>query len=551
MPFERETARGGVRRKTCLAALILPATLLAASIAWAQDVVVTGEATARAPATIEAAGGEATPDTEVRGLEVRTSAALEEIVTDNARSVASGGQIVTVNGIAVATTPQAKSADVITRVTPSLSIVNRSSRTEGALTIAPSLERYAVNHDLDRFDTAVTGTNLYTLWHEHLAVATSASISRQVVTSQGVLTADGRATSTNQATLRTFTVTPTFTQNFHNFATGTVAAQVAETSSGVLSDATQTQITAALASGSDWARFVWNASLQATDVDQSGRSQGSQIVNGVTIPTGTANSTQRTASLVGKYALDRTFAVLSSFGYETLDNPTLASNKSGPIASIGIGITGTRSRLNLAYNYRYGGRFISTDGSYDITKRVQVKLSYNETITTSQQQAIGNVGGLSVTPQGGFTSNGQPFTPVTSPSGINGGVGNAAFHDQRGQLTVTGAFDRNSVSFGAQTDTQTTETTGFKSTTIALVATFARELTTVTTFNAAFNYIRTDQLLPISILDDSYDTSLGLAYLLGRGLTATATYSLLYRQSSAPGQNITENALTLGLRKSF
>jgi len=551
MSIERETARERVRRRTRLAVLLLAAVALAANTAEAQDVAVTGEAASRSPATVETAGGAATPDTEVRGLEVHTSVALEEVITDNARAIASGGQITTVNGAAVATTPQAKSADLVTRVTPALSLVNRSSRTEGALTIAPTVQKYAVNGDLDRFDTAVTGTNLYTLWREHLTLATSGSISRQIVTSQGALTAGDRSVASNQATLRTFAVTPTFTQNFRNFATGVVSAQVAETSSGVLADSTQTQITTSLVSGSDWARFAWTAILQATDVDQSGQAQTSQVINGVTIPISTANSSQRTANFVTKYALDRTFAILSSLGYETLDNATLTHNLSGPIASLGIGITGTRSKLDLSYNYRYGERFISTDGSYDITQKLQVKLSYNENVTTAQQQAIGNVSGLSVTPQGGFTSNGQTFSPVSSQAGINGGAGNAAFHDQKGQLTVSGSFDRNNFTLGLQTETQTTETTDFKNTTTGFVSTFTRELTPATNLNTAFSYLRTNQLAPISSIFDTYEATVGLSYALGRDLTATATYALLYRQSSTPGQNMSENALTVGLRKSF
>ncbi len=54
-----------------------------------------------------------------------------------------------------------------------------------------------------------------------------------------------------------------------------------------------------------------------------------------------------------------------------------------------------------------------------------------------------------------------------------------------------------------------------------------------------------------NVTDDDYNTSVGFTYALGRDLNATATYSLLYRLSSAPGQNITENALTIGLRKNF
>jgi uncharacterized protein (PEP-CTERM system associated) len=551
MSPERGTAGGGVRRKIWLAALILSANTLAANFARAQDIAVTGEATARAPATEEPTGGDATPDTEIRGLQVTKSLTVEGIVTDNARDTASGGQLTTTINGAVVSTPQSPSADFITRITPSISIVNRGPRAEGALTITPTVQRYALNGDLDRVDTAVTGTNLYTLWRDHLTIATSTSMSRQVVTSTGALTAGDRTTDQNQATLRTYTVTPTFTQNFRNFATGTVSTQVAETSTGVLAPATQTQLTGSLASGTDWARFVWIATLQATDANQSGQSEAGQIVGSTTVPTTTSNTSQRTANVATKFALDRTFAILSSFGYETINNPTLTQNDSGPIASLGVGITGTRSHLNLAYNYRYGGKFISTDGSYNLTQRLQFKISYNETVTTSQQQAITNVGGLSVTPQGGFTSNGQPFAPVTSPSGVNSGVGNAAYHDQKGQVTLTGAYDRSTFTFGVQSETQTTETTGFKNNTIALVTTFAREMTPSTTFNVALNYTRTDQVQPTSILDDTYDTSVGLTYALGPDLTATATYSLLYRQSTGPGQNITENALTVGLRKSF
>jgi uncharacterized protein (PEP-CTERM system associated) len=535
--------------------LLLPAAALDGSLAWGQDIAVTGEAAPATPETTDTGGGAATPDTEIRGLQIQPSLDIRETFTDNARAIASGGQLLTSNGTVVATTPQAKSADIVTQVTPSLSIVNRTSRTQGALTIAPTLQQYAINSDLDRFDTNLTGTNLYTLWREHLTLATSASISRQFVSSQGALTAGDRAVDANQTTLRTFAVKPTFTQNFGNFATGSVSAQLANTSSGVLADSTQTQLTASLSSGTDWARFAWVAMLQSTDVDQSGQAQTTQFVNGFLVPTSNANTTQRTANFSTKYALNRTFAILSSVGYETLNNPTLANNEAGPIGSVGIGITGTRSKLDVLYNWRYGDHFISTDGSFDITQRLQVKFSYNESVTTSQQQAINGVSGLSVTPQGGFVSGGQPFSPVTSPNGINSGVGNAAFRDKQGQLTVTGNYDRNTYTFGVRTDEQTTETTGFNSNAASIVATYGRALTQATTLNTAFTYTRTSQVAnqvsSTNVTDDDYNTSVGFTYALGRDLNATATYSLLYRLSSAPGQNITENALTIGLRKNF
>jgi len=51
--------------------------------------------------------------------------------------------------------------------------------------------------------------------------------------------------------------------------------------------------------------------------------------------------------------------------------------------------------------------------------------------------------------------------------------------------------------------------------------------------------------------DDTYNATTGLTYQLNNSLTATATYSFIYRRSNLVGQDVRENSLLIGIRKTI
>jgi uncharacterized protein (PEP-CTERM system associated) len=549
------------RRATCLVALA--AMIAAAGPAAAQSGSSTtqpsatpGAARPNAPAASGGAPSGASLDndpTVIRGLEIHAGIGLDEIFTDNARGVASGGQLTVLSNNAVITTPQAKTADLVSRVTPMLSIIDRTARLQAGMVFQPSYQKYALATDLDRFDNALTATGSAELWREHLTLDASASISREVINTQGAVTANQRAINNNQADLQSYILSPTYRQAFGNFALGKLQYQFGSTSTGAIAPATSNGIAAELKSGANFARLDWTARLEASRTSQGATPDPGGTVNNVATPTSTNATSRRTAQFDSVYAWNHTVALLSGFGYETIQNGSLTNNPKGPIGDVGIRLTGARLELTLKINSRYDSTFMSAEGKYELGPQLHLRFSYNESVTTTQEQTLGDLGQLRLTPNGTFqnTQTGQPFTPVNSPFGINSGFGNTAFRDRTGRLALDGTFGRNSYTMSALDESRTTETTNFNETSIALAAGLARELTPMMKYNLSLGYTTTEDRSPIQRTDDTYNLSTGLSFLLNNGLTASATYGLVYRRSTAAGQDVRENSFILGIRKSI
>lgn len=557
----RATSRGATSRRAtslaALAAMIAAAGPVAAQTGSStQPSATPGAARLNAPAANFGAPAAASLDSDptvIRGLEIHTGIGLDEIFTDNARGVASGGQITVLSNNAVTTTPQAKTADLVSRVTPMLSIIDRTARLQAGMVFQPSYQKYALASDLDRFDNALTATGSAELWREHLTLDASTSISREIVNTQGAVTANQRAINTNQADLQSYQFTPTYKQAFGNFALGKLQYQFGSTSTGAIAPATSNAISAELRSGANFARLEWTARLEASRTSQGTTPNAGDIVNNVATPTATNATSRRTAQFDSIYAWNHTVALLGGFGYETVQNGSLTKNPKGPIGDIGIRVTGARLDFNLKINSRYDSTFMSAEGKYELGPQLQLHFSYDESVTTTQEQILSDLSQLRLTPNGTFqnTQSGQPFTPVNSPFGINSGFGNTAFRDRTGRLALSGTLDRNSYTMSALDESRTTESTAFNETTIALAAGLARELTPITRYNLSLGYTTTEDRSPVQRTDDTYNLSTGLTFLLNNGLTASATYGLVYRRSTAPGQDVRENSFILGLRKSI
>src|SRR5262249_44569063 len=163
--------------------------------------------------------------------------------------------------------------------------------------------------------------------------------------------------------------------------------------------------------------------------DQGSQPNPGVVNNNVINPTVTGNL-QRETALVGlNYALTRSVTLLTGFGYEEIKDSTLATNIKGPFGSFGIGITGSRLTLNLNYNLRYNSKFISVQGSWDISDQLQVKMTYGESIQTQQSLAIQQASNIGFNSSGVFIdpATGQRFSASPLAGGVNNGLGNGSF----------------------------------------------------------------------------------------------------------------------------
>jgi uncharacterized protein (PEP-CTERM system associated) len=542
------------RRAVCLVAL---APMLAAAPAAAQVTSGVPAPTVQTPARNSQGSGsgvaEKVDPTEIRGLDIRTGIALDEIFTDNARGVASGGLLTVQSNNAITTTPQAKTSDLVSRVTPMLSIVDRTTRLQAGLVFQPSYQKYAFAHDLDRFENSLLGTASAELWREHFFLDSSISMSSEIINSQAAVTTNARTLSTNRADLNSYLLTPTYRQAFGTFALGEVKYRLGQTSSGAIAPSTSNGIEATLRSSSDADRLAWIVTLETSRTSQGATPDAGQIVDNVAVPTATNATSRRTGTFDSTYALNHIVSLLGGFGYEEIRNGSLAQNPKGPIGNFGIGITGARSELKVKMNYRYGGEFLSVDGKYELGPQLRLTGSYNQSVTTSQEQTLDDLAALRLAANGGLVagSSGQPFVPINSALGINSGIGNTAYHDSMTRLGVNGTFGRNTYTMDILDETRTTQTTNFDETTMTVSGGWVRELTPLTRFNLSLGYTNTADRGAVQRTDDTYNASTGFNFQLNDSLTATATYSVVYRRSNQPGQDVRENSILFGIRKSI
>ena len=543
------------RRAVCLVAI---APVLAAMPAAAQ-VSSTPVPTPAAPTQTLSSQGSGTTSLQaadpnaIRGLEIHAGVSLDEIFTDNARGVASGGLLTVQSNNTVTATPQAKTSDLVSRLTPLLSVVDRTARLQGGIVFQPSYQKYALATDLDRFENSLLGTASAELWREHFYVDGSVSMSSEIINSQAAVTTGAATTSSNRADLNSYLLTPTYKQAFGTLAIGELKYRLGETSSGAIAPSVENGVEATLKNGSDVDRLAWTFKLESSRTSQGTLSDAGQIVNNVAVPTTTNTTSRQTGTLDTTYALTRIVSLLAGFGYEEVKNSSLVQNPKGLIGNFGIGLTGARTELNVKMNYRYDSQFISLDGKYELGPQLRLTAAYNQTVTTTQEQTLSDLAALRLASNGGLVagSSGQPFTPINSALGINSGIGNTAFRDSMGRVGLNGTFGRNTYTMGLLDESRKTETTNFNETVTTLSGGWVRELTPLTRFNLSLGYTVTDDRGAVPRSDDTYNASTGLSFQLNNSLTATATYSVIYRRSNQPGQDVRENSFLLGIRKSI
>ena len=553
MSLDLGTALVRSRRAVCLVAL---APILA-SVPFAAQ----GQTTQAAPTQTPTGTPQAPAPTPnqlpadpniIRGLEIHTGVGLDEVFTDNARGVASGGLQTVLANNTVVTTPASKVSDLVTRLTPLLSIVDRTARLEAGLTFQPSYQKYALASDLDRFDNSLLGTASAELWREHFFVQSSISMSSEIINNQAAVTTGATTTSSNRSDLNSYILTPIYKQAFGTFALGELRYRIGQTSSEAIAPSTNNAVTATLKNGSDADRLAWIFRLEDSRTDQGATPNAGQIVNNVAVPVATNSTSRRAGTVDATYALTRVFSVLGGFGYEEVQNGSLAQSPKGLIGNFGIGLTGARSELKVKMNYRYGTQYASLDGRYELGPQLRLTASYDQSVTTTQEQALDDLSALSLASNGSLVGpNGQPFVPISTQFGLNSGIGNAAFRDRTARVGLNGTFGRNAYTMTVLDETRKTDSTDFDETSVGVAASWARELNPVTKLNLNLGYTVTEDRGTVKRTDDTYNATTGLTYQLNNSLAATVTYSFIYRRSNLVGQDVRENSLLVGIRKTI
>jgi uncharacterized protein (PEP-CTERM system associated) len=454
----------------------------------------------------------------------------------------------------------AKEADLITRLTGGMILSGTGRRARVNLNYAATQELHLDHSELDDLSHFLAATGNVEVIKDAIFVDASASISRVEIDRAGGTSATSRNTGSNQQDVYLYSISPYWRHRYAGFAESELrltrsqsfTSTPSSSSGGVAgrpSDTESNGVSALLASGTDFTRFLWRLSGSATETD---RDRG----------TLTALNADGTV----QYNLNPDFGLLGTVGYDDIDDAGLTRDVSGPYALGGFVWTpSNRTRLRFQAGWRYDDISFSGDARYDITARTTFTASYSERVGLAIDQFLGALGSTEIDPRGRFVDRltGQAFT--------GRGAGGLPLTDN---LTLTKEFlagittswtrDTVNLSYShIEQDTITGDNPGTvtgpglrKSDNIIL--TYTHQLTPILSSFVTVSYSQGSGSGGTGTDDETYRGTIGLNYLFNESLTGSLSYSYLQRNISggtggggAGTGDITENAIVATLRKTF
>jgi uncharacterized protein (PEP-CTERM system associated) len=277
---------------------------------------------------------------------------------------------------------------------------------------------------------------------------------------------------------------------------------------------------------------------------------------------GTQNGYQNTITNQLGYALTRQVTVFGAIGYENIHYGGVPPTQIND-ATWQVGTTLTPnadSKITIGYGHQYGVDSLLVDGSYQVTPRFRVSVSYNTGIGNGLTQLQNNVA-VSDVNQYGYLVNALTGAPLFNAAGI-AGSNNNLYRTKTLAGTASLALDRDviiasifvsdqqflaapqGVSGIATNTTNSTSTTG--------QASWTHELGPALSSIVSGSYTtQPSQSTVVPGTQTTINANLILQYQFNPTLTGSAQYSYYDRNSPFTVLSFTQNVFLLGIMKTF
>ena len=480
-------------------------------------------------------------------------------------------------------------ADAFTLLSPNLQVSGDTARLKVNLNYSPTASVYAQTSSQTRFDQFGNVVALATIVPDAVFIDLRGSVSQQSRTGGYGQANTQTLNRDDQIQTVALSVTPYTEHRFGGWGTGRVGYSLART----IQDSRNNQDTL----NSNQTFLINNNGFGATGNLTTQRERASFVtgenlgrVNNATVVEAvqySGGSTYRGAHRnqvtndVG-YAVTRTITALAGFGYQDLrfgGAPGVRINE--PIWSVGGRITpNPDSTLTVTYGHRDGFNAVAVDGSYSPTARTRVFVRYSTGLTTDAEEQQSLLQSTNVGPAGLLVDS-VTGAPVSSASGAFG-TQNGLYRLRRFSITGLLLLNRDALSVSLAQDDRTNVNSITASAGAAAVPagssssgsigtlSWQHELSPALSSSASLSYgIEDNGSVTGAVSSGSQrtvQTSLGLNYVFTQTLTGNARYSFTDRSGGVgrttqsnpspfgfgqAGQNLTENLLLVGLRKSF
>jgi uncharacterized protein (PEP-CTERM system associated) len=426
-----------------------------------------------------------------------------------------------------------RKSDLYTTFDVGFSLTGEGNRVQLATEYDLSYDLYSRHSELNGFRHNLLASGDVELVSEHFFIQSQVAMTEETLSRSGSTTFADRTVSSDRTRVLNTRISPYYIQDFGGSATGLAQytysrvdffdADVGTTSDSP-SDSQTHQINLSLGSGRDFARTTWLLELLGVDSEVTG---GDDLQRG-------------TFSASGQMPINRNVALIGAVGWDEFDGENIDNSAiSGYFVGGGVRLTpGPRTDLSLQVGHRYGKGVADMDLTYIISSETLFTASYKVDIATAGQTLadtdILDRNGELVNPN--FTSTGYVDAITKSKTfsmGLSGTRGRNTFSGR------TSLVQREFLSEGTDDEV------------VAFDSTFARQLSPQLemTFAGGYSQVLDPELAGEK--DKSYYGRAALNYQFTRSLTGTVSYSYFERNSETDTNDLRENNISVGVRKTF
>lgn len=375
------------------------------------------------------------------------------------------------------------------------------------------------------------------IWDRVAFVSMTSSISRQVVDpAQSVATTD-TGSDNNRTTVRTVSIQPFFLHHFGNWL---------ETESRTSFDFTQSESDEITNTQSSGSTFTVNSGNRFSVFTFGGTFDRTKEVR----ESGEPRSISTTLNTNYRFQVSRKLSLISSVGWETIDDPSLTEEPNGPIWEVGFSTQpSSRTSFELTVGDRFETTTIGMNASYRFSSRSNMSASYTETITTSQEQLNEDLSFV-VTDAAGQQIDlrtGDIFDPSASELGFQ----TSLFRQKILSVNFSTSRRRGNYSGGLSWERRKTDSTGILERVIGMNLLASRTLSSRLSASVSTSLNFTDRGTADQREDIDHTLTGSLTYRLMENTNAALSYSRSQTKSTEGSNNFRDNTVTVNLTRNF
>ncbi|RMF12582.1 MAG: TIGR03016 family PEP-CTERM system-associated outer membrane protein [Alphaproteobacteria bacterium] len=425
-----------------------------------------------------------------------------------------------------------KTEDLVSRITPGLTVRGEGARMTLDLTYSPSFLIFIESDEETDLRHFLSGEANAELAEDFLFLDARASVNQQFLDRGGVISSNQDNATDNRRTVQTYSVSPYVVHNFGTAATSRLRyrasysdVSIPEGSNqfdDILRDTLDHDLSLRVDSGPRFGRLSWGAEAIYTKTDRA---------------SGRSDADSQTARLFAGYQLNRMVRLVGSAGYENIDDATLSRAPNNFIWDVGFTLTpGPRTTLTVRGGRRFGEETWSGNLEYRISDRTILSGGYVEEITSTQRVLIGE---LLTNPDG----------IVVDPGGFS--LIDGSFRRNRAYASLRGQRGRTSFLFSGFWEEREPELARPREENFGGSARITRQFSRYISGTLSGSYQNTKFDRSLNREDDFYSGTINLNYQVSQSISGGLSYIFTYRDSTDAAREIMENAVKINVRATF